>query len=113
MDQLDVRASKLPLVLVILLGIFFVPIGLTLIGGPGFGLRAIGLMCLIAFGIVVWLARRGHRRSVRRFSDEGLVRNDGQSFAWADLDAVVNKLRVRPYGRKSLWRTEIHFKQGQ
>ena len=113
MNQLEVRASKLTLVLVILLGIFFVPTGLALLGGPGFGLSAIGVTSLILYGVVVGLVLRGHRRSVRYFSDEGLVRNDGQRLAWADLDRVVNKLRVRPYGGKSLWRTEIHFSNGQ
>ena len=49
---------------------------------------------------------------VRSFSDEGLVRNDGQSFAWAELYRVVDRVRVRN-GRKYLWRTEIQFHSGE
>ena len=111
--SLEVRASKLPLVLLILLGLFFVPMGLALLDGFRIAQSAIGLTCLILFGVVVWLVRRGHKRSVRFFSDEGLVRNDGQSFAWADLSRVVNRLRVRRYGGKHLWRTEIQFRSGE
>lgn len=113
MDQLEVKASKLPLVLVILLGVFFVPMGLALLDGFRIAQSAIGLTCLILYGLVVWLVRRGHKKSVRRFSDDGLVRNDGQSYAWADLSRVINRFRVRRYGGKSLWRTEIHFGSGE
>jgi hypothetical protein len=67
---------------------------------------------VIMFGVIVWLVRRGHKRSVRSFSEGGLVRNDGQSFAWADLSRVVDRIRVR-YCRKYLWRTEIQFSNGE
>lgn len=112
MNQLEVRADKLTLVLVILLGLFFVPIGLALLISSGIAHAAIGLVCLTLFGVVVWLVRRGHKTSVRRFSDDGLVRNDGQSFAWPELCRVVDRVRVRN-GRKYLWRTEIHFTDGR
>lgn len=112
MNQLEVRADKLTLVLVILLGIFFIPMGAALLIGSGLAHAAIGLVCLTLFGVVVWLVRRGHKRSVRRFSAQGLVRNDGQSFAWAELHRVVDKVRVRN-GRKYLWRTEIQFTTGE
>jgi hypothetical protein len=112
-NQLEVRASKLPLVLLILLGLFFIPMGLALLDGFRIAQSAIGLTCLALFGLVVWVVRRGHKKSVRRFSDEGLVRNDGQSFAWADLSRVVNRFRVGRYGGKHLWRTEIHFSSGE
>jgi hypothetical protein len=49
---------------------------------------------------------------IRRLSDDGLVRNDGRSFAWAELHRVVDKVRVRN-GRKYLWRTEIQFTNGE
>ena len=111
MNQLDVRADKLTLVLVILLGLFFVPMGLALLTSAGIARAAIGLVCLMLFGVVVWLVRRGHKKSVRRFSAEGLVRNDGQSFAWPELCRVVDRVRVRN-GRKYLWRTEIQFNNG-
>jgi len=110
-NQLDVRADKLTLVLVILLGLFFVPMGLALLTSAGIARAAIGLVCLMLFGVVVWLVRRGHKKSVRRFSAEGLVRNDGQSFAWPELCRVVDRVRVRN-GRKYLWRTEIQFNNG-
>jgi hypothetical protein len=110
-NQLEVRADKLTLVLVILLGLFFVPMGLALLTSAGIARAAIGLVCLMLFGVVVWLVRRGHKKSVRRFSAEGLVRNDGQSFAWPELCRVVDRVRVRN-GRKYLWRTEIQFNNG-
>jgi hypothetical protein len=110
-NQLEVRASKLPLVMLILLGLFFVPMALALLDGFRFAQSAIGVTCLALFGVVVWLVRRAHKKSVRRLSEEGLVRNDGQSFAWADLSRVVDRIRVR-YGRKYLWRTEIQFTNG-
>jgi hypothetical protein len=110
--QLEVRADKLTLVLVILLGLFFVPMGVALLIGPGIAHAAIGFVCLTLFGVVVWLVRRGHKKSVRRFSDDGLERNDGQSFTWAELHRVVDRVRVRN-GRKYLWRTEIQFTNGE
>ena len=118
MNQLEVKASKLPFILVILLGLFFVPMGLvSLLMGllKGFEIvpLGVGVMSLIMFGVIVWLVRRGHRRSVKSLSEEGLLRNDGRSFSWADLSRVVDQVRIRPSGRKSLWRTEIQFKNGE
>src|SRR6185503_5009323 len=100
MNQLEVKLSKLPLILAILLGLFFVPFGLiNLVNGilKGFEIVpvGIGLMLLITFGLVVWLVRRGQVRSVKYFSDEGLERNDGRKFLWADLNRVVDQIRVR------------------
>lgn len=118
MNQIDVRASKHPSVLVILLGLFFVPVGLwNLLTGLLDGFKVvslgIGIMSLVMFGVVVWLVRRGHSRSIKYLSEEGLVRNDGRSFAWADLIRVVDRVRVRPSGKKFLWRTEIQFKDSE
>jgi hypothetical protein len=118
MNQMEVKASKLPFALVILLGLFFVPMGLvSLLTGllKGFAIvpLGIGVMSLIMFGLIVWVIRRGHKRSVKYFSEEGLVRNDGRSFSWTDLSRVVVQVRIRPTGGKSLWRTEIHFKNGE
>jgi hypothetical protein len=67
---------------------------------------------LALYGAVVWLVRRGHGRSVKSFSDLGLVRNDGRTFAWAELSRVVNQVRFRA-NIKVIWRTEIHFKNGE
>ena len=118
MGRLEVEASKTTLVLVILLGLFFIPMGLaSLLGGLLKGFKVvpfgIGLTCLIFFGALVGLILRGHRRSVKSISDEGLVRNDGRSFSWSELSRVVDKVRVRPSGRKTIWRTEIRFKDGE
>ena len=111
MNRLDVKTSKLHIVATALLGLFFVPIGLLLIINGRFG---IGLLALVMFVVVFLLVRRGHRKTVRYFSDEKLVRNDGKSFAWADLNRVVNQIRTRPgTNKKALWRTEIQFNGGE
>ena len=118
MNRLEVKASKLTFVLVVLLGLFFVPMGLVnLFSGLLKGFKVvplgIGLMCLLLFALVVWLILRGHRKSVKYLSEEGLVRNDGRSFSWSELSRVVDKVRVRPTGGKTIWRTEIRFKDGE
>lgn len=120
MNRLEVKTSKLQLVLAAMLGLLFVPLGLaSLAGGLAGGFKvvpvALGLLMLCAFAAVMWLARRGHARSVRYFSDEGLVRNDGRSFAWADLSRVVDQIRVTSlaHGTKAVWRTEIQFGDGE
>jgi hypothetical protein len=118
LNRLEVKASKTTFVLVILLGLFFIPMGLVsllsaLLNGFNIVPFGIGLMCLILFGVIVWLTLRGHRKSVKYLSDEGLVRNDGRSFSWPELSRVVDKVRVRPSGRKTIWRTEIQFKDGE
>lgn len=118
MNRLEVKASKTTVVLMILLGLFFVPMGLVclLMGvqkGFNVGPLGIGLMCLVFFAVLVWVILRAHRRSVKYLSEEGLVRNDGRSFSWSELSRVVDKVRVRPSGGKSIWRTEIRFKDGE
>jgi hypothetical protein len=117
---LEVKTSRLQLVLAVLLGLFFIPLGLaSLAGGLSRGFRVvpvvIGLLMLGAFATVMWLVRRGHARSVRYFSDEGLTRNDGRSFAWADLSRVVNQVTITSlaHGTKAVWRTEIQFRNGE
>ena len=120
MSRLEVKTSRLQLVSAVLLGVFFVPLGLvSLAGGLSGGFKVvpvtIGLMMLVMFAAVMWLVRRGHARSVRYFSDEGLVRNDGRSFAWADLSRVVDQIRITSlaHGTKAVWRTEIQFRNGE
>ena len=118
MNQIEVRASKLPFILVILLGLFFIPVGLVnILAGllKGFEVvpLGIGVMSLAMLGVVVWLVRRGHKRSIKYLSEEGLVRNDGRSFSWAGLARVVDQVRIRPSGKKFLWRTEIQFRNGE
>jgi hypothetical protein len=118
MNQLEVKAGKLTPILVILLGLFFVPMGLLLvITGllKGFQIvpLGIGVMLLIFFCFFVWVIRRAQRRSVKYISEEGLMRNDGRTLRWTDLSRVVDKVRVRPTGGKTIWRTEIQFKNGE
>ncbi|HKS28120.1 MAG TPA: hypothetical protein VJS44_09885 [Pyrinomonadaceae bacterium] len=120
MNRLDVKTSKLSFILVILLGLFLVPLSLmNLMNGLLKGFAPVplglGLMMLVIYGAVVWLVRRGHAKSVKYFSAEGLVCNDGRSFRWAELSRVVNQIRIDPArgNRKLLWRTEIQFKNGE
>lgn len=118
--RLEVKTRSLQLVSLVTLGLFMVPLGsLLLIGELSKGPRlsparlAVGLAPLAAYGAVAWLFRRAHVRSVKYFSDVGLVRKDGRSFAWADLGRVVNRVRLnRVTGIKYVWRTEIEFKSG-
>jgi hypothetical protein len=119
MDRLDVQTSKLQSVTMVLLGVLLVPLSLGAIasgisGGNAVGV-GIGAMLLAVFGFVVWLNRRARGKSVRYFTPEGLERNDGRWLAWADLERVVNQVRVDPAqpGEKRLWRTEIWFRNGQ
>jgi hypothetical protein len=120
MNRLEVKTSRLQLVLAVLIGIFFVPLGLVSLAGSlsrGFKIvpLAMGLLMLGTFGAVMWLVRRGHAMSVRYFTDEGLVRNDGRSFAWVDLSRVVDQIRITSlaHGTKAVWRTEIQFRNGE
>lgn len=118
MSQLIVKTSKLPFILAGLLGIFFVPAGLwNLVRGILSGFKPVpvilGILLLVSFAGVLWLVLRGYSNSVKYFTDEGLKRNDGKQFAWADLSRVVNQIRFNPtLNRKMLWRTEIQFKEG-
>jgi len=119
MNRLEVKTSKLQFILVVLLGFFFVPIGLLLLVNgvlKGFQLvpLVIGFMCLIMYGVVFWLVLRAYLKSVKYFSDEALVCNNGKSYAWADLSRVVNQIRLhRITSVKTIWRTEIQFKNGE
>jgi len=120
MEQLVVKTSKFPYVLIVLLGLFFVPFGVGLliagvVRGGDVGSLGIGFLLLLTFTGIVLLMRRGHRKSVKYFSPEGLVRNDGHSFKWSELNRVVNKVRITNMttNSKALWRTEIQFKNGE
>ncbi|HEX8176475.1 MAG TPA: hypothetical protein VF543_15400 [Pyrinomonadaceae bacterium] len=119
MNRLEVKTSKLQLVLAVLLGCFFVPLGLLNLGSgflKGLAIVPLGLgfMMLASFGVIIWLVRRGHAKSVKYFSEEGLVRNNGRGFSWAELDRVVDQIRMshRSGNTKFIWRTEIQFKNG-
>jgi hypothetical protein len=118
--RLEVKTRGLQFVLVVLLGLFMVPLGaLLVVGELSKGSRlslaplAVGCAPLAAYGAVAWLFRRAYGRSVKYFSDEGLVRNDGRGLLWADLGRVVDRIRLnRVTGIKFIWRTEIEFKNG-
>lgn len=106
--------------MLVLVGLFMVPLGLLLVvngltkgSGPSLSMLMIGLMPLLIYGVVAWLFLRAYRRSARYFTDEGLVLNDGKSLAWADLSRVVEQTRLnRVTGATFIWRIEIHFKNG-
>jgi hypothetical protein len=69
---------------------------------------------LVLLGAVLWIVRKGHLRSVKCFTEEGLTRHDGRRFAWADLGGVVDQMhRRRGMSGDLLWRTEIQFKDGE
>ena len=112
MGWLEIETSKLHPILLVLLGLLFVPLGLLvsikgLKQGDTRGIT-IGLTLLVAYAVIVWLIWRGLAKSVKYFTAEGLERNDGHSFVWADLSHVVDRIRG-----KKVWRTEIHFKNGE
>ena len=120
MNRLDVQTSRMQPVMGAILGVIMVPPGLLSLyagvkDGVEVGPLGIGVLMLATFGGVMWLVRRGHSRSVRYFSNEGLERNDGQWLAWSDLQRVVDQVRPDP-GRPDqlqLWRTEIEFRSGE
>jgi hypothetical protein len=61
-----------------------------------------------------WVVRRGHRRSVKQFSSQGLLRYDGRTLPWTELNRVVTQVRLKyGTGAKYLWRAEIHFRNGE
>ncbi len=99
-------------VLSALLAIVFVPIGLLALFE---GLRTlepvpllVGPAYLAMYAFILWLRRRADIRSVSYFSDEMLVRNDGQPLPWTKLSRVITQVHK---GR--IWRIEIHFIDNQ
>jgi hypothetical protein len=118
--RLEVKTRGLQFGALILLGLLMVPIGSALvIGELAKGARRapallIGVAVLAIYGAVVWLFRRAYVKSVKFFSDDGLVRNDGRGFTWADLSRVINRVRLnRVTGIQFVWRTEIQFRDGE
>jgi hypothetical protein len=119
--RLEVKTLNRQFVSLILLGLLMVPLGSfllisELLKGSKLApaMLVIGFMPLIMCGAVAWMFRRAYVKSVRYFSDEGLMRNDGKSFAWTDLSRVVDRVRLnRVTNFKSIWRTEIQFRNGE
>ena len=117
MNNLEVETSKVQFTAAILLGLFIVPLALLTVTGAlrrGFKVWpfVIGLVMLVGYGVVLWLLRRARARSVKYFSDEGLLRFDGRSCAWKDLSRVVKQINKKG-SRRFHWRTEIQFKCGE
>jgi hypothetical protein len=119
MNRLEVRTSKVTFVCAVLLGLIIVPLALgnlyhAISRGRIITPLLIGVPMLALLGAVLWIARRGHLRSVKCFTEEGLTRNDGRRFAWADLNCVVDQLHSkRGTTGDFIWRTEIQFKNGE
>ncbi|HEU4562540.1 MAG TPA: hypothetical protein VFS20_32215 [Longimicrobium sp.] len=115
MNRLEVRTSRMHVVAAVVLGIFLIPLSvLSLVMGVSSGNAVqlgIGVMMLAVYGGVVALMRRGRSRSVKYFSDQGLERNDGRFLPWTELERVVHQIRTVA-NEKRLWRTEIHFRNG-
>lgn len=120
MDRLEVQTSRMQPVLMGVMGAIFIPLGVASIYvGVSDGFSAVpvalGVAMLATFVGIRWLTRRAHGRSVRWFTREGLERNDGQRYAWSDLERVVHQVRNDPArpGKKALWRIEIWFTGGR
>jgi hypothetical protein len=118
MNRLEVKTSKVTLICAILLGLFCIPMAAGNLSRLKYGLK-IGpiiwaLVSLSIFVVVLWLARRGHARSVKVFTEEGLTRNDGVRFSWADLSCVVDQIhRKAGSSIDFVWRIEVQFNNGQ
>lgn len=118
MNRLNVKATKTPFVLLGLLGLIFIPLGLgsfivSVLDGFRFLGLILGFSMLAMLGFIVWIVLRGHSKSVKYFTDLGLLRNDGRRCNWVNLRRVVNQIKY-DYGRNTewLWRVEIQFKDG-
>lgn len=115
MEELKVKTSIIPIVAVVVLGLFFVPMGVGMsISGlssskPFFAIM--GPISLIIFGVVLFLVLRAHRRTVRLFSKTGVLRNDRREFPWSMLKGVHDRLVTRR-GEVFIWRREILFNDG-
>jgi hypothetical protein len=118
MNRLKVKTSKVTLVCAILLGLFCIPMAAGSLSQLKYGFK-IGpiiwaLLSLSIFISVIWLARRGHSRSVKVFTEDGLTRNDGVRFSWADLSCVVDQIHQKAGSSVDyVWRIEVQFNNGQ
>lgn len=119
MTTIEVRTGKIPIVALGVLALIFVPMGTGLLySGISRGFRAvpmvIGSVCLLLFGFVFGMVARSFIKSAKRFTENSLIRGDGRQLAWSDLSKVVNQIHFnRTLRRDVLWRTEIHFRDGQ
>lgn len=116
MTRLAVRPNNTVFICLLVLVAFF---GLLSLGNllqlrHGFRLTPIvwAFLPIAMFAPILWLVRRGHARSVKVFTEDGLVRNDGVRFSWSELDCVIEQLHRFQNRPDVLWRVEIHFKSG-
>jgi len=116
MSRLPVKANNTAFICLLILALFF---GLLSLGNllqlrHGFRLAPIiwAFVPLAAFMPVLWLVRRGHSRSVKIFTEDGLTRNDGSRFSWSELESVIQQIHRFRNRREVLWRVEIHFNNG-
>lgn len=97
---LEVKSSKLTLVLTILLGLFFVPMGVGSIisgvrsGRVTFGL-GLGLAMLLLFGLFIFIFAKARKKAVRYFSASGIGLADGSEVPRVNLLRVVDKIALR------------------
>ena len=117
MTRLLVKANKTVFICLLFLVLFF---GLLSLGNllqlrHGFRLAPLiwAIMPITLLTPVLCLVWRGHSRSVKIFTEDGLTRNDGYRFSWSELDYVVEQLHRFRNRNDVLWRIEIHFKSGQ
>lgn len=114
---LEVKSSKLTLVLTILLGLFFVPMGVGSIisgvrsGRVTFGL-GLGLAMLLLFGLFIFIFAKARKKAVRYFSASGIGLADSSEAPRVNLLRVVDKIALRN-GRQIVWRTELEFAGGR
>lgn len=117
MNELEVKASKFPFVMIAIFGTIFLPLASwILFSGIRSGLKpvplAIGIVMFAVFAGVVFLFLRGRSNSVKYFTPSGIERMDGRKLPWNELKRVVDKMASKSATRKGLWRTEIQFNDG-
>ena len=119
MATIEIKYSKVPMVAFAILALFFVPTGLGMFdSGVTRGFAPIpmfvGGLCLFVFSLISVMVFRSYFKSAKRFDDRGLKRGDGRELLWTDLSKVINQIHYnRSIQRDVLWRTEIHFRDGQ
>jgi hypothetical protein len=118
MNELQVKASTMPIYLIGVLAALLLPMSIyLLVSAVSGGLKVVPLgLGLAMIGIVVGSAllfKRGHGRSIKVFKADGVATNGGQQFQWNDLSRVVHKMSIKPGSEKRrLWRTEVQFGSG-
>ena len=116
MSRLTVKTDNTAFVCLLILALLFGLLSLAnlLQLRHGFRLAPLiwALLPVALFTPVLWLVRRGHSRSVKIFTEDGLTRNDGYRLSWSELECVVDQLHRFRNNQEVLWRIEIHFKNG-